>query len=104
MGPAGARLRRIMTMGIPIKGTEDDDDLTLYDPSILAEDNEIWGYQGQDWINGGGGNDVIFCDWGDDEAGGGDGVDVIYGENGNDILLGGAGDDWLVGGNGHDEL
>lgn len=91
-------------MGIPIYGTEDDDDLYLYDPDILDADNEIWGHAGDDIIDGGGGNDVIFCGSGADYAWGGDGLDVIYGESGSDEMNGAAGDDWLMGGSGDDEL
>jgi len=60
---------------------------------------------GNDEINGGAGDDIIFAQEGDDEIDGGAGSDEIYGGSGDDtitydsddsIIDGGAGDDTLV--------
>ncbi|HZN33903.1 MAG TPA: hypothetical protein VFB80_08785 [Pirellulaceae bacterium] len=72
---------------------------------------------GDDFINGGVGADLLYGDnfdpllppyvslsGGDDELLGGDGDDTIYGQAGHDNLDGGADDDALHGGVGNDEL
>ncbi len=69
-------------------------------------DTEAYGGQGQDWLYGGSGNDVLD---GDKEASGypkplaGD-VDFLFGGKGNDDLRGDYGDDWMYGGEGDDTL
>ena len=68
---------------------------------------------GDDWLFGGEGNDVLFGLGGNDHLYGGSGDDVLfsgsgndhlYGGSGNDILFGGSGDDYLDGGEGRDIL
>ena len=59
---------------------------------------------GDDYIEGLGGDDVINAGNGADEVFGGDGADDIIGGNGADELHGGAGDDQVVGGTGNDML
>ena len=53
------------------------------------------GGDGDDYIYGGRGNDLLL---------GGNGVDHIWGHDGEDELSGGAGDDWIYGGDDDDEL
>jgi Ca2+-binding RTX toxin-like protein len=55
--------------------------------------NTIYGYAGNDTLNGGNLADTLY---------GGDGNDSLYGNNGNDVLYGAAGNDTLSGGTGND--
>ena len=73
--------------------------------------DKLYGYAGDDVLNGLAGNDSLYGNDGDDLLSGGDGDDYLSGGNGNDTLLGGNGDDWLStdggnnlldGGAGHD--
>ena len=57
--------------------------------ALGTADNVIRGLDGDDVINGGGGDDSLF---------GNDGDDIIRGSGGNDIALSGDGDDSLNGG------
>ena len=98
-------------MGIKIYGTGDDDRIgTLnYDdddawPEGIMEDNEIYGYGGDDLLCGQWGNDVIFGGDGKDVLDGGADMDVLYGDDGNDYLYGSWGDDQLLGGSDNDVL
>ena len=61
----------------------------------LSVANRLRGHDGDDRIEAGGGNDVV---WGDDDE------DRLYGESGDDILRGGRDDDRLFGGNDDDIL
>jgi Ca2+-binding RTX toxin-like protein len=80
---------------------------------------EIHGQEGDDRIDAGHGDDVLYGGPGKDRINGGPGSDVIFGgdgddhlnggsegrwENGNDIIVGGAGDDRISGGRGRDLL
>jgi Ca2+-binding RTX toxin-like protein len=76
-------------------------------------DISIFGYEGDDLIYGLGGNDIIDAGLDQDIVYGGDGDDTIlgragndalHGENDNDVLFGEAGEDWLHGGRGNDYL
>lgn len=58
-------------------------------------DDQIYAAQGDDLVDGGGGNDAI---------GGGDGEDMLFGQTGDDVLRGDAGNDALYGGRGMDVL
>jgi Ca2+-binding RTX toxin-like protein len=68
------------------------------------------GTGGEDLLNGGNGNDKLFGLAGHDLLNGGNGNDVLDGGDGNDVLLAAmaptpdrrCGDDWLSGGNGND--
>ncbi|MCX8079325.1 MAG: hypothetical protein N3D76_11855 [Geminocystis sp.] len=98
-------------------------------PGVVAD--EIHGYDGNDYMEGGGGNDTLLGyagndimdggqgndslsggvgnDWmegggGDDIQKGGTGDDVLFGDEGSDELWGGTGEDWLGGGDGNDTL
>ena len=64
----------------------------------------IFGGMGEDTIVGGTGNDIIFGNAGADIVDGGTGGDTIYGEEGDDILDGGEGGDFLSGDEGDDTL
>lgn len=59
---------------------------------------------GDDTIEGGSGQDLIFGQGGDDVLDGGDGDDSVEGGEGNDALEGGQGQDTLEGGDGRDTL
>ncbi|WP_431473816.1 calcium-binding protein [Ornithinimicrobium sp. W1665] len=67
-------------------------------------DDALWGYGGDDRIEGGSGNDsilggpgddILTDTFGDDNIKGGDGDDAIDGGPGIDLLLAGAGDDFV---------
>ncbi len=51
---------------------------------------------GDDTLNGGDGNDILYGQGGDDTLNGGAGNDILIGGYGNDILTGGDGDDLFV--------
>ena len=59
---------------------------------------------GDQWLNGGPGNDLIFGNLGADVLTGGPGDDTLLGGQGNDFLRGGPGDDVLFGDRGNDIL
>uniref|UniRef100_UPI001C555F04 Ig-like domain-containing protein n=1 Tax=Acinetobacter sp. YH16038 TaxID=2601183 RepID=UPI001C555F04 len=78
--------------------------------STEIKDLLIYGYDGEDIISSGSGNDVIYGGEGmdtikggsgDDYLNGGAGNDTLYGDIGNDVLVGGAGNDFLYGGTGN---
>lgn len=52
-----------------------------------ALDNMIWGYNGNDTLNGGAGNDTLSGGTGNDLLNGGTGTDVMAGGTGNDIYV-----------------
>ena len=60
-----------------------------------GDDEFLLGLDGQNWIDGGGGDDVIHG--GHDNSG-----DILIGGDGNDIIFGGSGNDDLQGGDGND--
>lgn len=83
--------------------------LTTGDKSYAGEGS----VGGNDTINGGDGNDVIFGQGGkdtihgdnnDDYIDGGSGNDTLFGDAGNDTLIGGVGTDTLNGGAGNDTM
>lgn len=69
-----------------------------------AEDDSVFGFDGNDRIDSGAGNDIVYGGNGNDIIRANDGNDVLIGGAGNDILDGGAGDDNLFGGAGADIL
>ena len=88
-------------------------DGSRYDDMLVGDQdsNPIYGYGGNDVIEGREADDFLHgdyihpgADWGDDDLDGGDGDDTIYGGPGADALKGGDGDDWLIGGPGADML
>lgn len=60
--------------------------------------------EGNDRLDGGEGDDVLYGQGGNDTLIGGPGDDTLLGGTGNDQLFGGDGDDSLVAGDGNDQL
>ncbi|MFO0820935.1 MAG: tandem-95 repeat protein [Pirellulales bacterium] len=92
-------------------------------PILGTENNDVFSFQitisyslslsGVPYIDGRGGNDILYGTQGTDVLRGGDGndtlfgfggVDTLYGDAGDDSLNGGAAIDYLYGGNGADSL
>lgn len=67
-------------------------------------DDYLVGLAGDDQLFGGDGNDVLSADGNPDEVWGRYGNDTLDGGNGNDLLFGSGGEDELVGGAGDDVL
>ena len=84
-----------------IKGTDGDDTLTA---ATDAPHSKIYGYAGDDTLDGGDGDDTLYGGDGDDTLLGGNGANTLYGGDGDDTLFGGNGDDVLSGGDGADIL
>ena len=74
------------------------EELESYISRFEAEDD------GNDTLEGGDGDDLLFGMGGDDMLNGGDGNDLLFGGSGNDFLDGGNGADTLYGGAGNDIL
>ena len=86
-------------MPIAVDGSDGDDNL------FGGENAEqINGFGGRDRIDGGGGDDTIDGGEGDDRLISNSGNNSLLGGNGNDQLNGGAGNDTLDGGEGSDRL
>jgi serralysin len=66
--------------------------------------DRMHGYDGNDTLSGGGGDDFLRGEIGDDSIVGGAGFDDTHGNQGNDTIRGGDGPDWVVGGQGNDML
>ena len=64
----------------------------------------IQGGSGNNTINAGDGNNIVRGGAGDDSLSAGSGSDMLYGEDGDDTLIGGSGSDVLVGGPGDDTM
>lgn len=62
------------------------------------------GDAGDDYIDGGAGNDLLKGSDGDDTLIGGTGSDELWGNDGDDTLAAGSGADWLKGGDGADNF
>jgi Ca2+-binding RTX toxin-like protein len=69
-----------------------------------GKDDSLWGGNGNDRLQGESGNDLLDGGYGDDTVYGGTGNDTLYGFNGNDILFGNEDNDSLIGGFGNDVL
>ena len=85
--------------------TEGDDDIFGYESDDVIDgglgDDRIYGYGGDDTLLGGAGDDQLFGHGGNDYLNGGSGKDIVSGGAGDDILRGGTGDgDNLFGGEG----
>ncbi|PVZ34515.1 retention module-containing protein [Pseudomonas sp. URIL14HWK12:I11] len=79
--------------------TASDSEIYTYIKGHLGEFN-LGNSGGDDTLNGGNGNDILFGQAGNDTLNGGNGDDILIGGKGNDILTGGAGADtfmWLRG-------
>jgi len=94
----------------PCLGTNQDDTITVAAPFLedyingLGGNDIIFGGEGSDTISGGSGNDEVKCgpghDFclglaGDDELRGGGGADFLGAGNGNDTVIAGGGNDLL---------
>ena len=80
------------------------DSAKLYELADWSEKHLENSSDGDDWLFGGEGNDVLFGLGGNDHLYGGSGDDVLFGGSGNDHLYGGSGNDILFGGSGDDYL
>jgi Ca2+-binding RTX toxin-like protein len=69
-----------------------------------AGNDLLGGRDGADWLAGAAGDDNLHGGAGDDVLSGGDGSDTLHGEDGADWASGGAGDDALYGHAGKDDL
>ncbi|WP_268944885.1 cadherin-like domain-containing protein [Pseudomonas sp. KNUC1026] len=79
--------------------TASDSEIYTYIKGHLGEFN-LGSSGGDDTLNGGNGNDILFGQAGNDTLNGGNGDDILIGGKGNDILTGGDGADtfmWLRG-------
>ena len=78
------------------------DSAKLYELADWSEKHLENSSDGDDWLFGGEGNDVLFGLGGNDHLYGGSGDDVLFGGSGDDYLDGGEGRDILFGGSGND--
>ncbi|MDB5471336.1 MAG: hypothetical protein JWR84_2896 [Caulobacter sp.] len=78
--------------------------LTLNGGAELDGNLQVEGNNGQDQLEGGQGDDLMFGNGDADYLSGAGGADVLYGGLGNDVLKGGAGADKLYGGVGNDSF
>ena len=69
-----------------------------------AGDDLIYGKGGNDTITGGTGNDTVYGGEGNDSIDGGAGTDTLYGDAGDDRINGGADRDVVYGGEGNDSI
>ncbi|MCL1475273.1 calcium-binding protein [Argonema antarcticum] len=82
----------------------DDLGIPTNEPIDRLINDTVFGGNDGDWLDGGDGNDYLFGDNGDDILFGGNNDDYLDGSNGNDYLFGEADNDYLYGGNGFDYL
>ena len=66
--------------------------------------NSLYGYGGNDRIEGGAGQDYVSGGEGNDHLYGGEDHDIVSGGEGEDLADGGAGEDYIMGGEGNDRL
>ena len=81
---------------IVVYGNGGSDNISI--DSAITRSAYIWGGDGNDTVNGGGGNDLVFGQAGDDSLNGNGGRDILVGGDGTDKLNGGSGDDLLIAG------
>ncbi|MGX7895867.1 M10 family metallopeptidase C-terminal domain-containing protein [Tsuneonella sp. HG222] len=99
-GDARGRIENVIGgVSFVIHGNEADNHLRM-----VAGHNTLWGYDGNDWIEGGNDLDVVYGGTGNDRLVGNEGRDELRGEDGDDLLDGGADADELVGGFGNDYI
>jgi Ca2+-binding RTX toxin-like protein len=72
--------------------------------SIGTGDDYFDGGPGNDSLSGGKGNDILIGGPGNDQISGAEGDDILFGGPGNDTIGGSSGDDIVVGGDGVDSL
>ncbi|MFN8742342.1 MAG: right-handed parallel beta-helix repeat-containing protein, partial [Pirellula sp.] len=87
---------------IRLMGSTFDDSLILGKAVILP--SRIEGYEGNDTLVGGSGENVIFGGAGGDTISSQFGRGILYGEDGDDLLIGGSYDDHMEGGSGADTI
>jgi Ca2+-binding RTX toxin-like protein len=90
-----------------IIGSDFNDTLIGFDSEGTGDDaftNQLWGGEGDDYIDGAGGDDELYGEAGDDTIYGGDGDDTIDGGTGDDTIDGGAGADDISAGSGNDTV
>jgi Ca2+-binding RTX toxin-like protein len=80
-----------------ITHTPDGQGGLIHSYQISIGSQEAAGAGGNDVIDGGLGDDIVFAGGGNDSVDGGDGADVVFGDGGQDVILGGTGNDILVG-------
>ena len=79
-------------------------DLAAAPGAVVTQNDTILGFDFDQQIDGGAGNDTVFASDGDDTVTGGGGLDVLNGDNGDDDLNGGSRNDTLNGGADNDIL
>ena len=77
-----------------VEGTSANNALTGTPAGSIFE--RLYGYEGDDTLDGGTGNDLLMGGSGNDTLNGGVGNDILIDGNGTDILDGGAGDDIIL--------
>ncbi|MBW3588220.1 MAG: hypothetical protein KY429_02250 [Actinobacteria bacterium] len=77
--------------------------IVLYDIAFLGEPAPPASVSGQDSIDGGPNDDVIYGQGDNDSLSGGTGADYVEGNSGTDTINGNDGEDDLIGGSGKDE-
>src|SRR5204863_10020459 len=87
---------------ITIYGQAGNDDLEV--AGSVKKSAAFVGSAGNDRMQGGAGNDMLFGNAGNDRLFAGGGDNILIGGAGNDKLYGGAGRDLLIGGDGRDQL
>ncbi|MEQ9694818.1 hypothetical protein [Shimia sp. SDUM112013] len=81
-----------------MQGSRQDDWISVQAFGGNETDDRLFGYAGNDLLNGGNGNDSLYGGLGRDTLNGGDGDGLLVGGNGfdTDIFDGGTGHDTLV--------
>lgn len=102
LSPTVSRFLVSQVQSIEIDMLGGNDQVNIVDSVIIPV--TIRGGDGNDSLDGGGGNDLIYGGAGHDELAGDAGNDRLYGEFGEDELEGGDGNDTLYGGEDDDEL
>lgn len=91
-----------------IEGTARSDTLSGYEVDDEIDggrgNDRIWSGEGDDWVYGGAGHDTLAGDCGDDRLEGGDGNDSLWAGAGDDLVIGGTGNDTATGDDGDDRL
>ncbi len=94
----------LSSIEVETRGTSGNDNIAAYTVGDASTADFVYGYAGNDQLDGGAGNDTIYGGDGIDTITGGTENDTLYGDNGDDYIDGGNGNDWLYGGAGDDDL
>lgn len=100
--PSGQYLKVSELRKLTIIGSNRDNTIDL--SAVTRDAFGSSGLQGRIFVEGRGGNDVIYGSAFTDQIFGGNGHDILRGGDGNDLLHGGDGNDLVVGGRGNDVL